>query len=59
LRPGVDSSISHHELAGHRTRAANLAASAEKVVLATSQDGARKRKENSDEVLPETAWRAD
>jgi hypothetical protein len=31
---------SYHERAGHRTRVTNLAATAEKVVLATSQDGA-------------------
>ena len=42
----------HHERAGHRTRATNLAATAEKVVLATSQDGARKRKEATMKCYP-------
>jgi hypothetical protein len=35
-RSAVDC-LQHHERAGHRTRATNLAAMAEKVVLATSQ----------------------
>jgi hypothetical protein len=40
-----------HERAGHRTRATNLAATAEKVVLATSQDGARKRNGFTAQIL--------
>jgi hypothetical protein len=35
---------SHHERAGHRTRAANLAATAERVVLATARMGRAMRK---------------
>jgi hypothetical protein len=41
---------SHHERAGHRVRATNLAATAEKVVLATSRDAAPDRRKGADMV---------